>query len=207
MKEYINKNYKFDFLTLLGILSLIIVIGGIFGFIYEFIFYYLNSGMKYFYYRGGNFLPWINIYAIGSVFIFFLSFKHRKSILKVFLINILICTILEFISGYVMFNFFHYRCWDYNTEILNFGNIGGFICLRSIMFFGISSLVLIYFIVPICIYLSEKLDKRVFLIISFTLCFIFLFDEVYNLLIARILDLKRASDIYKSIGFKYMSFK
>ena len=43
-------------------------------------------------------------------------------------------------------------------------------------------------------------------VFSFLICFIFLFDEVYNFLIARLFSLPRASDIYKSIGFKYMKF-
>ena len=43
--------------------------------------------------------------------------------------------------------------------------------------------------------------------IQFTICAIFMFDELYNLIFARILDLKRASDIYKQIGFKYVNFK
>ena len=67
--EYVNKDIKIDKLTMIGIISLIIVISGIFGFVYEFIFYYFNGGMKEFYYRGGNFLPWINIYAIGAIII------------------------------------------------------------------------------------------------------------------------------------------
>ena len=59
--------------------------------------------------------------------------------------------------------------------------------------------------IPFCFYLASKLNKKTFLILSFTICFIFLFDEVYNLIIARILDLPRASDLYKQIGFKYMN--
>lgn len=206
-KQYINKNYNFDKMTMLGIICLIIVISGIFGFIYEFIFYYFNSGMITFYMRGGNFLPWINIYAIGALIIYFLTFKRRKNILQVFLISTISCGILEFISGYIMYNFFGgFRCWDYNTEILNFGNIGGFVCLRSVLFFGISSLFLIYCIVPLCYYLASKMNKKVFLIFSISLCAIFLIDELYNLVISRIFSLPRASDIYKQIGFKYMKF-
>ena len=41
-KKYLNYDYSFDKLTTLGIFSLIIVIAGTFGFIYEFIFYYFN---------------------------------------------------------------------------------------------------------------------------------------------------------------------
>jgi uncharacterized membrane protein len=212
MKEkyinYINKDYKFDKLTMIGIICLIIVISGIFGFVYEFIFYYFNSGMKSFYMRGGNFLPWINIYAIGALFIYFLTFSKRKNPILVFLLSTLICGIIEYIGGWGLYTCFSgFRCWDYNTEILNFGNIGGFICLRSVLFFGLSSLLLIYVIVPFCFYLANKMNRKIFLIISISLCSIFLIDELYNLLFARILILPRASDIYKSIGFKYMEFK
>lgn len=206
--KYLNDEYKFDKLTKLGIIALIIVISGIIGFIYEFIFYYFNSGMKFFYYRGSNFLPWINIYATGAVLIYLITNKYKKNKLKVFLISTIICTIVEYIGGYLLYHFGNgFRCWDYNTEILNYGNINGFICLRSVLCFGLSSLALMYIILPICYYLATKLNKKTFLILSFTLCSIFLLDEIYNLIVARIFDLERASDIYKKIGFKYMNFK
>lgn len=205
--DYLNKEHHFDKLTMFGIICLIVIIAGIFGWVYEFIFYYFNSGMKTFYFRGGNFLPWINIYAIGAIFIFILNYKRRKSPLKVFLCSVIITGVLEFASGWVMYTYFNgFRCWDYNTEILNFGNIGGFICLRSVLFFGLSSLVLIYIIVPICFTMALKMNRKTFLILSVGLCSIFLIDELYNLIIARLLDLSRASDIYKQLGFNYMKF-
>ena len=204
--NYIKKKPKYDKLTTAGILCLIIVISGIFGFTYEYIFYYFNSGMKEFYYRGGNFLPWINIYAVGSILILLLTFKYRKKPIKVFLLSIIITGILELVSGYIMYTFFNFRCWDYNTEILNFGNIGGYVCLRSVLFFGLSSLILIYVIVPLVFYIESNMNKKIFLLLSIGLCSIFLIDEIYNLVIARTLNLPRASDIYKSVGIKYMNF-
>lgn len=207
-KKYINEKHSFDKSTLFGIFALVIVIAGIFGFVYEFIFYYFNSGMKEFFWRGGNFLPWINIYAIGALVIYLLTYRFRKKPLKVFLIGLISCGILEYIAGLGMYVIGDgFRCWDYNSEILNFGNIGGFVCLRSVLFFGLSSLILIYAIIPFCFYLATKLNKKVFIIISITLCALFLFDEIYNLLIARLFSLPRASDIYKQLGFNYVSFK
>lgn len=207
-RKYLNENHSFDKTTMIGIFCLIIVLAGIFGFLYEFIFYYFNGGMKQFYWRGGNFLPWINIYATGSIMIYFLTYKHRKNILKVFLISSISCGILEYFSGLGMYIIGDgLRCWDYNSEILNFGNIGGFVCLRSTLFFGLSSLLLIYIIVPFCFSLATHMNKKLFLIISISLCSIILIDEFYNLLIARILDLPRASTIYKKIGFHYVYFK
>lgn len=205
-KNYLEQDHQFDRVTLLAIFSLIIVITGVFGWIYEFIFYFLNSGMTQFYYRGGNFLPWINIYAIGSMFIYFLTYKKRKNPWFVFFTSLIICGILEYIAGWFMYEFWNLRCWDYNSEIWNFGNINGFICLRSVLFFGICSLLLMYVIVPFCFYLAKKMNRKLFLTISFTLCFIFLFDELYNLIFARILSLPRASEIYKKLGFHYIYF-
>ena len=205
-KDYLNKDHNFDKLTMLGIFCLIIVISGIFGWLYEVIFYYFNSGMTEVYFRGGNFLPWINIYAMGAVLIYFLTYKKRKKPLFVFIVSIISTGILEYIGGYFMEHIMQIKCWDYNTEILSFGSINGYVCLRSVLVFGISALLLMYIIVPFCFYLARKIPKKAFLILSYTICAIFLFDELYNLIFANLLNLPRASEVYKNLGFKYLYF-
>ncbi len=207
MKNYIENKHSFDKKTMFAIISLIIVISGFFGFIYEFIFYYFNGGMKYFYYRGGNFLPWINIYAIGAVLIYFLTYKIRKKPFKVFLVSTFTCGLLEYFSGLGIYLICKDRYWNYNEEILNFGNINGFVCLRSVLFFGLSGLLLMYVIVPFCFYLAKHIKNKVFIAICVTLLSIVLIDEFYNLIFARIFGLPRASSIYKSFGIRYVKFK
>lgn len=202
--KYINDKIKLKQYQKIGVFCLIFVLAGIFGFVYEYIFYYFNYGMKEFYMQGGNFLPWINIYAFGAFIVIALSYKYKKNPLYVFLIAFFSTGIFEFLSGFILFKFFNIRFWDYNVEILNFGNIGGFVCLRSAAFFGVSSLILMYVILPFCIYLSQKMSKKAFLILSVSLFYIFLFDEIYNLIICRVLNTISAPDFYKSIGFKYM---
>jgi len=206
--KYLNDKIKLDKYQKLSLLCLMIVISGTFGWIYEYIFYFFNGGMKEFYMQGGNFLPWINIYAYGAILIYLLTKKHKKSPLKVFLISLISTGILEYISGLVIYKLFDgLRLWDYNKEILNFGNIGGFICLRSVLFFGLSGLILVYFIIPTCTYIIKKYNSKSFFKVCAFTCFIFLFDEVYNLIIARILNTPIASEVYKNLGFKYVSFK
>ena len=204
-KDYLEKNHSFDKKTMLGIFCMIIVIGGVFGFLYEYLFYFFNGGMKEFYYRGGNFLPWINIYATGSVMIYILSYKYRKNPLKVFLISVISTGLLEYFSGlgiYIIGDGLRY--WDYNTEILNFGNINGFVCLRSVMVFALSALLLMYVIVPFCFHVASKSNKKVFLIVTITICSIFLADEFYNLILTKLFNLPNAIKIYKNIGIHYM---
>ena len=157
--------------------------------------------------RGGNYLPWINIYATGSILILILTYKKRKHPFQVFLISAISTGILEYFSGYILYDKLGWvRCWSYNEEILNFGNIGGFVCLRSVLFFGLSGLLLIYGIVPFLINLSRKMNPNLLLTISIILCSIFLLDEIYNLLLYPYFPIPKATDFYKSKGLKYIYF-
>lgn len=204
--NYLEDKLKLQNYQKLGIVFLLVVISGVFGWVYEFIFYYFNDGMQEWYMQGGNFLPWINIYAIGGLLIFFTTYKFKKHPLAVFLIAFFATGILELIAGWLVYTIGNgTRYWDYNTEILNFGNIGGFVCLRSVLFFGISALFLMYAIVPFCIYLSQKLSRRAFLILTITLFSLVMADELYNLT-AKIFHLCSAMDFYRSIGLRYMNF-
>ena len=205
--KYLNEDIKFDRTTAIGIVSLLIVITGMFGFLYEFIFYYLNGGMTTFYWRGGNFLPWINIYATGSVLIYLLTYKDRKKPLKVFLVSIITTGVLEYFSGLGMDKIAGKRCWDYSQEILGTLNINGYVCLRSVLVFGVFSLLLIYIVLPLIFYIAKKSNKKVFVTTSVILCSIIMIDEFYNLLIARIFHLPRAYNVYSKLGVPYVKFK
>lgn len=206
-KDYMEDKIKLNKLNLVGLISAIIVFAGVFGFIYEFIFYFINSGFKTFYYRGSNFLPWINIYATGSIMILLLTYKIKKKPILVFIISMLTTGILEYFSGYFMYKFNGgIRCWDYRHEILSKINIDGFVCLRSVLIFGLSALLLMYLVLPLFIYVFKKSNKKVLPIICIVICSIFLLDEFYNLFIADMLNTKRAHEVYESIGFKYMDY-
>lgn len=204
--KYLNEDIKFDKETMIGIFCLLVVITGMFGFLYEFVFYYFNGGMKTFYWRGGNFLPWINIYATGSIMIYLLTYKDRKKPLKVFLVSVITTGILEYFSGLGMDKIAGKRCWDYSQEILGALNINGYVCLRSVLVFGVFSLLLIYIVLPLIFYIAKKSNKKVFVTISIILCSIIMIDEFYNLLIARIFHLPRAYNVYSKLGVPYVKF-
>ncbi len=188
------------------LICLLIVISGIIGWVYEFFFYYANSGFKTFYYRGGNFLPWINIYMYGSFLILFLTRKVKKKPILVFLISMVSTGILEYLSGYILYGVLGWtKCWDYNNEILNWGNIGGYVCLRSVLIFGLAGLALVYLIVPTLIKLVKKYPKLY--IVSIILASIFLLDEIYNLFLYKLFNLPNSIELYKRIGFKYLFYK
>ena len=98
------------------------------------------------------------------------------------------CGLLEFIVGYLLLHISHIRLWDYNTEILNYGNIGGYICLRSVLFFGISGLLLMYIVIPLIERLSTKISAKKFNTISISLFSIFFIDTIYNHIISKVIN-------------------
>lgn len=188
----------------ISLISMIIVFSGVFGWIYEFIFYYFNGGMKTWYMQGGNFLPWINIYAIGAIVVLILTKRIRNKPWLVFLISIIGTGIVEYIGGYFCLKVFNARYWDYNVEIWNWGNINGFICLRSVLFFGISSMMLIYIVLPFFTKIVKKYNPKKVMIICLIILSIILFDEFYNLVLSKLFHSINATTFYKSLGFKYV---
>lgn len=210
LKRYINTNMEgyFDKPIRFGILSAMWVISGIYGFVYEFIFYYFNGGMDGWYWRGGCFGPWIIIYSIGALLVYFTAYKFRKKPWVVFFLSGLGCGVLEYIAGAGIYYFMDgKRNWDYNVEILNFGNLNGFVCLRSILIFALSGFLLIYVITPFLFYLAKKLNRKVFLIISISIGALFIMDVFYNGVLTHIFPgLYSARDFYSGLGFNFMNF-
>ena len=78
------------------------------------------------------------------------------------------------------------------------------IILLFCMFFALSALLLMYVIVPFCFRVASKSNKKVFLIVTISICSIFLADEFYNLIFTKLFNLPNAIKIYKSIGIHYM---
>ncbi|MBQ9207866.1 MAG: putative ABC transporter permease [Treponema sp.] len=166
----------------LFILLLIGVFGAIGGFIYETIFYRIAWG--YFVKRGSTFGPWIPIYGVGAIFMTLSIWKWQKNPLAVFLISFFVCGILEFIVGFVLFHCFNgLRLWDYNTEPWNFGNIGGYVCLRSVGIFGLFGFLLFYGVIPTILWLKKHIPARAFQITSVTLAGIFVCDIIVHMIL------------------------
>lgn len=172
------KLFNLDKKSTISIIMLAMIIGGISGFIYEELFYLVDLGklVK----RGSTYGPWIPIYAFGTLFIILFSYRFRKKPLLVFIINCISTGILEYSTGFVLDKFFNLKLWDYNTEMMNFGNINGYVCFRSIALFGSASLLIIYLIVPLLLKLLDKLNYKKISMISYTLFSLFVLDMILH---------------------------
>lgn len=176
-KKEINKKIMTIFLVFL--------IACIIGWIYEIIFYRIDTGG--FVKRGQGFGPWLPIYGVGSLLILLLTSKRKSSPVGVFLISALSTGVLELVVGWALFNFGNIRLWDYNIEIWNWGNIGGYVCLRSILLFAVMGIVLYYFVYPKMSELTEKIKYSTLKAITIPLAILFSLDIIFGYLVKPIL--------------------
>ena len=89
----------------------------------------------------------------------------------------LVSGVVEYLTGWVLYTFFDgLRLWDYNTEIWNWGNIGGYVCLRSVLLFAFAGVFLTYICVPMISRISCKIPKTLFYLIGFVPGALFIID-------------------------------
>ena len=187
-----------------GIGFLIFVIAGLVGWLYEFLLAWAETGQIYM--KGGNFLPWMNIYAFGALLIIPLTYKFIKKPWAVFLISTIATGLLELLAGWLVYVIGNgTRYWNYCEGPWAFGSINGFVCPLSATLFGLSALLLMYVVLPFCIMLATKMSKKAFLALTISLFVLVLTDEITNLSLKN-LNLPTAIDFYRSIGLEYQSF-
>ena len=85
------------------LILMIVVFSAIFGFIYETIFYRFDLG--YFIKRGYGIGPWLPIYAIGGLLVTLSTYKFKEKPIIIFLISSIVCGVLEFITGFMLYEF------------------------------------------------------------------------------------------------------
>lgn len=159
---------------LTNLLIMVMLCCGIAGFIYEELFYRIDLG--YFVKRGSSFGPWIPIYVFGGGAFMLFVYRFKSNPLLVFGLCVLVSGILEYVTGWVLHKFFNVRLWDYNTEILNFGNINGYVCLRSVLLFGISGVFIVYALVPFLIRIVNNTNPGILTAVCRSLAVVFVID-------------------------------
>ena len=123
------------------------------GWVWETSFCSIKAG--HFINRGFLNGPVIPVYGFGAVFVLIAlsvaapvlpSHLPYIDIPLVFLSGMIICTILEYVTAVILESAFHIRWWDYSKQKFNFQ---GRICLKSALFFGLMSVVIIYIVQPL----------------------------------------------------------
>ena len=207
-RYYLHDKYRFDKGSWLAIGLAIWTIGGFLGFIYESVFYYANSDYQYFFWPGSTFGPWLDVSCIAALLIFLILYPLRRQPWFVFLFSALGCSAIQLLIGLVLYNFCGgLRIWNYNLEILNFGSIGGFVCLRSALAFGILGLLVIYVIAPLIFRMGVYTRRNTFVTIWLIIGLVCVLDVVYNDVVCSLVpSLPGAANLYQACGLKTLHY-
>lgn len=151
-------------------------------FIYSFlgwIMEVLNSFVytKKFVNRGFCIGPLCPIYGVGVLLIILLLNRYMNEPIVLFVMSMLICSILEYFTSYIMEKIFKARWWDYSNRKFN---INGRVCLETMIPFGILGTFMVYIVNPFFIKILDKIDIRILNIISIILICIFILDLVFS---------------------------
>ncbi|MDR3304342.1 MAG: putative ABC transporter permease [Treponema sp.] len=131
--------------------------------------------------RGFLLGPYIPIYAAG-VFAAYLVANHvREYPTLVFFCGALMCTSVEFISALLLEKIFNTRVWNYG--LFPFGKWSVFqnrISLIPSLFFGVSTVGVIYFLWDFVIGMSARIDYNILLVIDALFSVAFVVDLIYT---------------------------
>lgn len=106
---------------------------------------YVSIPKGYFVNRGFFYGPYIPIYGFGALIAVYILLPYVSNPIAVFLLGAILCTILEYVTSWIMEVLFHMRWWDYSNKKWN---IKGRVCLLNTVLFGIMSTVVVYIVHP-----------------------------------------------------------
>ena len=150
--------------------------------------------------------PICSIYGIVAVALVILLSIVKNNIFFMFLIALVVPSVLEYVTGYILEKSFHAKWWDYSHKPFN---LKGRICLTTSLLWGVLSIVLVRVVQPLIERLVNLISPRVgevfgvFVLILFTLDVAHAVYTAFNLNIR----LKRITQISEEIKLRAENIK
>ena len=132
--------------------------------------------------RGFLIGPCCPIYGFGGPIMTLLLQNIKNNPIILFLLSLLICSVLEYGTSYVMEKLFHARWWDYSNRKFN---INGRICLTNMIAFGLLGCLIIYILDPIYFEKIKYLSTQILNIICIILLDLFLIYSIFSIKIIK----------------------
>jgi uncharacterized membrane protein len=176
-----------------------------FGWILEVVYYGITQ--KKFVNRGFLYGPVCPIYGAGGTVVVLCLTPLKGFFPALYVSSVILTSVIEFLTGYVLEKLYHIRWWDYSDRKFN---IKGYICPQFSLAWGVACTALMYFIHPL-LYdtVIFRLGNTVKLIAVILLGIVFIADLIatvntlkkLNLRIDRINEIaRRLHEISDNIG-------
>ena len=127
--------------------------------------------------RGFLIGPYCPIYGWGALAITILLKKYLDDPIALFFMSVIICSVIEYLTSYILEKKYHARWWDYSNKKYN---INGRICLETLIPFGLLGMIISYFANPVFFNWYSSLSDIGLHIISGLLLLIFITDNIIS---------------------------
>lgn len=127
--------------------------------------------------RGFLMGPYCPIYGTGCILIIFLLKRYLNDVIVLFIMAMVVCSILEYVTSYAMEKLFKARWWDYSDRKFN---INGRICLETMVPFGMLGCVLMYVLNPFISNILNNIPSNILNVLAVLLFIIYLIDNIVS---------------------------
>lgn len=158
--------------------------------------------------------PMCPIYGTGTLVMEVLLYNPFKdNPIAVFLLGMVFCDIVEYLTSFIMEKLFNARWWDYKDELLN---IKGRICLKHTIIWGMASLAFVKLVHPRIEVIFSRFSEKGIRIAVIAVLSVFIVDVIFAVikatdfrrLISKFRELKEtAGEALSIVDEKYSSLK
>ncbi len=119
--------------------------------------------------------PVCPIYGFGVITVLMILWGVKDNFVLLFFGSVLLTSVLEYATGYILEKFFHMRWWDYSSEHFN---IKGYVCLKFSILWGLACLIVVDIVHPAIENLVLHLPVRLTVVLLCVLTFALLADVI-----------------------------
>lgn len=127
--------------------------------------------------RGFLIGPIIPIFGLGAILIIQFLTKYSDDLITLFVLSTVICSILEYITSYIMEKIFKMRWWDYSDKKFN---LNGRIAFDFAIYFGIGGVLMLKFVHPFISNILLNMNENTIITIGIILFILFLIDLIIS---------------------------
>lgn len=139
--------------------------------------FYCSVGQRHFVNRGFLFGPVCPVYGFGALAVLYLLAPFTRQPILLFIAAMVVTSLLEYLTGFLLEKLFHTKWWDYSTYRFN---LHGRVCLKNSLLFGLIALIMVLFINPAVQRRLSQLSPPVSAAFSLLLAAAFMADTVQS---------------------------
>ena len=138
--------------------------------------------------RGFLIGPYCPIYGYGAILMTLLLQNLTAYPILLFILGLVICSLLEYLTSFFMEKLFHARWWDYSNKKFN---INGRICLSNMIAFGILGCIVIYIFNPFFFDKMQYIPNMVLNILCIVFPIIYIVDNICSINIIKNIEIAK----------------